>query len=391
MPSEHLNIAENQIKIVMSIVAAKSKPMANQKASTASSPEEKKPSSRAAATPVRDKAAEKMAEARKKNLDLAISSIQKEFGETAIMRMGDEHCMDVDVIPTGNLLIDRALGVGGLPRGRIVEIYGPESSGKTTLTLTAIAQAQRRGGLAAFIDVEHALDPQYARKLGVNLDDLLVSQPSSGEEALQICEALVRSNAIDVVVLDSVAALVTKQELEGEIGDSTVGTQARLMSAAMRKLTALISKARTVCIFTNQIREKIGVMFGNPETTPGGRALKFFSSVRMDIRRIGQIKATDGTVQGNRTRIKVVKNKVAPPFTEAEFDIMYNEGISSVGSLLDLALEYNFVQKRGSWFSYDGEQLAQGRDAAKEALRADEKLYAELEEKVKEQLTNPAK
>ncbi|HCQ32168.1 MAG TPA: recombinase RecA [Verrucomicrobiales bacterium] len=332
-----------------------------------------------------------MAEARKKNLDLAISSIQKEFGETAIMRMGDEHCMDVDVIPTGNLLIDRALGVGGLPRGRIVEIYGPESSGKTTLTLTAIAQAQRRGGLAAFIDVEHALDPQYARKLGVNLDDLLVSQPSSGEEALQICEALVRSNAIDVVVLDSVAALVTKQELEGEIGDSTVGTQARLMSAAMRKLTALISKARTVCIFTNQIREKIGVMFGNPETTPGGRALKFFSSVRMDIRRIGQIKATDGTVQGNRTRIKVVKNKVAPPFTEAEFDIMYNEGISSVGSLLDLALEYNFVQKRGSWFSYDGEQLAQGRDAAKEALRADEKLYAELEEKVKEQLTNPAK
>ena len=390
MPSEHLNIAEDQIKIVMSIVAAKSKPMANQKASTASSPEEKKPSSRAAATPVRDKAAEKMAEARKKNLDLAISSIQKEFGETAIMRMGDEHCMDVDVIPTGNLLIDRALGVGGLPRGRIVEIYGPESSGKTTLTLTAIAQAQRRGGLAAFIDVEHALDPQYARKLGVNLDDLLVSQPSSGEEALQICEALVRSNAIDVVVLDSVAALVTKQELEGEIGDSTVGTQARLMSAAMRKLTALISKARTVCIFTNQIREKIGVMFGNPETTPGGRALKFFSSVRMDIRRIGQIKATDGTVQGNRTRIKVVKNKVAPPFTEAEFDIMYNEGISSVGSLLDLALEYNFVQKRGSWFSYDGEQLAQGRDAAKEALRADEKLYAELEEKVKEQLTNPA-
>ena len=355
-----------------------------------SSPEEKAPT-KAAATPVRDKAAEKMAEARKKNLDLAISSIQKEFGETAIMRMGDEHCMDVDVIPTGNLLIDRALGVGGLPRGRIVEIYGPESSGKTTLTLTAIAQAQQRGGLAAFIDVEHALDPQYARKLGVNLDDLLVSQPSSGEEALQICEALVRSNAIDVVVLDSVAALVTKQELEGEIGDSTVGTQARLMSAAMRKLTALISKARTVCIFTNQIREKIGVMFGNPETTPGGRALKFFSSVRMDIRRIGQIKATDGTVQGNRTRIKVVKNKVAPPFTEAEFDIMYNEGISSVGSLLDLALEYNFVQKRGSWFSYDGEQLAQGRDAAKEALRADEKLYAELEEKVKEQLTNPAK
>ena len=376
----------------MSTLAAKPKPMANPKASpSASSPEETTPSTKAAATPVKDKAAQKMAEARKKNLDLAISSIQKEFGETAIMRMGDENCMDIDVIPTGNLLIDRALGVGGLPRGRIVEVYGPESSGKTTLTLTAIAQAQQRGGLAAFIDVEHALDPQYARKLGVNLDDLLVSQPSSGEEALQICEALVRSNAIDVVVLDSVAALVTRQELEGEIGDSTVGTQARLMSAAMRKLTALISKARTVCIFTNQIREKIGVMFGNPETTPGGRALKFFSSVRLDIRRIGQIKATDGSVQGNRTRIKVVKNKVAPPFTEAEFDIMYNEGISSVGSLLDLALEYNLVQKRGSWFSYDGEQLAQGRDGAKEALRADEKLYAELEEKVKEQLRDSKK
>ena len=391
-----IKVPSHQIEIVMSTVADKRKPMANQKASSASSSEAKSTASKAASpassnSPARDKAAEKMAEARRKNLDLAISSIQKEFGETAIMRMGDEHRVDVDVIPTGNLLIDRALGVGGLPRGRIVEIYGPESSGKTTLTLTAIAQAQRRGGLAAFIDVEHALDPQYARKLGVNLDDLLVSQPSSGEEALQICEALVRSNAIDVVVLDSVAALVTKQELEGEIGDSTVGTQARLMSAAMRKLTALIAKARTVCIFTNQIREKIGVMFGNPETTPGGRALKFFSSVRLDIRRIGQIKATDGTVQGNRTRIKVVKNKVAPPFTEAEFDIMYNEGISSVGSLLDLALEYNMIQKRGSWFSYDGDQLAQGRDAAKEALKADEKLYSEIEEKVKERLNEAKK
>jgi recombination protein RecA len=329
-------------------------------------------------------ATEKIQDARKRNLDLAISQIQKEFGESAIMRMGDEHRMDVDVIPTGNLLIDRALGVGGFPRGRIVEIFGPESSGKTTLTLTAIAQAQRRGGLAAFIDVEHALDPQYARKLGVNLDDLLVSQPSSGEEALQICEALVRSNAIDVVVLDSVAALVTKQELDGEIGDSTVGAQARLMSAAMRKLTSFISKARTVCIFTNQIREKIGVMFGSPETTPGGRALKFFSSVRVDIRRIGQIKATDGTVIGSRTKIKVVKNKVAPPFTEAEFDIMYDEGISSTGSLLDLALEMEIIQKRGSWFSYDGNQLAQGRDAAKDALKADPALYESLETKVKE-------
>lgn len=382
-----------QIEIVMSTVADKPKPMADQKASASSptTPEKSAASPSKAATPARDKAAEKLAEARKKNLDLAISSIQKEFGESAIMRLGDENCVDVDVIPTGNLLIDRALGVGGFPRGRIVEVYGPESSGKTTLTLTAIAQAQSLGGLAAFIDVEHALDPQYAKKLGVNLDDLLISQPSSGEEALQICEALIRSNAIDVVVLDSVAALVTKQELAGEIGDSTVGTQARLMSAAMRKLTSIIAKARTVCIFTNQIREKIGVMFGSPETTPGGRALKFYASVRIDIRRIGQIKSTDGVVVGNRTRVKVVKNKVAPPFREAEFDIMYSEGISSVGTLIDLALEYNLIQKRGSWFSYDGDQLAQGRDAAKEALKADQKLYTELEEKVKEELRETKK
>lgn len=327
--------------------------------------------------------AEKLAAARKRNLDLALSQIQKDFGENAIIRLGDNVKMEVDVIPTGNLLIDRALGVGGFARGRIVEIYGPESSGKTTLTLTAIAQAQKSGGLAAFIDVEHALDPQYAARLGVNLDDLLVSQPSSGEEALQICEALVRSNAIDVIVVDSVAALVTKQELEGEIGDSTVGAQARLMSAALRKLTSFISKARTVCIFTNQIREKIGVMFGNPETTPGGRALKFYASVRVDIRRIGQIKGSDGVIAGNRTKIKVVKNKVAPPFTECEFDIMYNEGISSVGSLLDLATEYDIIQKRGSWISYNGSQIAQGRDAAKEALKSNPELYAEIEEQVK--------
>lgn len=327
--------------------------------------------------------AEKLAAARKRNLDLALSQIQKDFGENAIMRLGDNVKMEVDVIPTGNLLIDRALGVGGFARGRIVEIYGPESSGKTTLTLTAIAQAQKSGGLAAFIDVEHALDPQYAARLGVNLDDLLVSQPSSGEEALQICEALVRSNAIDVIVVDSVAALVTKQELEGEIGDSTVGAQARLMSAALRKLTSFISKARTVCIFTNQIREKIGAMFGNPETTPGGRALKFYASVRVDIRRIGQIKGSDGVIAGNRTKIKVVKNKVAPPFTECEFDIMYNEGISSVGSLLDLATEYDIIQKRGSWISYNGSQIAQGRDAAKEALKSNPELYAEIEEQVK--------
>ncbi|MFM8886806.1 MAG: recombinase RecA [Chthoniobacterales bacterium] len=309
-----------------------------------------------------------------------MQQIAKDYGDGAIMRLGDHSQTNIDVIPTGNILIDRALGVGGVPRGRIVEIYGPESSGKTTLTLTIIAQAQKRGGLAAFIDVEHALDPKYAQRLGVNLDDLLVSQPSSGEEALRICETLVRSNALDVIVLDSVAALVTKQELEGEIGDSTVGTQARLMSAAMRKLTALISKARTCCIFTNQIREKIGVMFGNPETTPGGKALKFYSSVRMDIRRIGAIKQTDGAVTGNRTRVKVVKNKVAPPFTEAEFDIMYNEGISNVGSLIDIALEKGVLEKRGSWLSFKGNQLAQGRDAAKEALKGDEKLYKEIEE-----------
>lgn len=334
--------------------------------------------------------AEKLAAARKRNLDLALSQIQKDFGENAIMRLGDNAKMEVDVIPTGNLLIDRALGVGGFARGRVVEIYGPESSGKTTLTLTAIAQAQKSGGLAAFIDVEHALDPQYAARLGVNLDDLLVSQPNSGEEALQICEALVRSNAIDVIVVDSVAALVTKQELEGDIGDSTVGAQARLMSAALRKLTSFISKARTVCIFTNQIREKIGVMFGNPETTPGGRALKFYASVRVDIRRIGQIKASDGSVAGNRTKIKVVKNKVAPPFTECEFDIMYNEGISSVGSLLDLAMEYDIIQKRGSWISYNGSQIAQGRDAAKEALRSNAELYAEIEELVKAKMDEKA-
>jgi recombination protein RecA len=332
------------------------------------------------AEPKTELATDKASSQRNKNLDLALQQIAKDYGDGAIMRLGDHSQTNIDVIPTGNIMIDRALGVGGVPRGRIVEIYGPESSGKTTLTLTIIAQAQKRGGLAAFIDVEHALDPKYAQRLGVNLDDLLVSQPSSGEEALRICETLVRSNALDVIVLDSVAALVTKQELEGEIGDSTVGAQARLMSAAMRKLTALIAKARTCCIFTNQIREKIGVMFGSPETTPGGKALKFYSSVRMDIRRIGAIKQGDGTVTGNRTRVKVVKNKVAPPFTEAEFDIMYNEGISNVGSLIDIALEKGVIEKRGSWLSFNGNQLAQGRDAAKEALKADGNLYKEIEE-----------
>jgi recombination protein RecA len=322
---------------------------------------------------------DKASAARLKNLDLALQQIEKDYGSEAIRRLGDAHVSQVESIPTGNIMIDRALGVGGFPRGRIVEIFGPESSGKTTLTLTAIAQAQKLGGLVAFIDVEHALDPHYARKLGVNLDELLVSQPSSGEEALRICETLVRSNALDIIVLDSVAALVTKSELEGEIGDAVVGAQARLMSNALRKLTAFISKANTICLFTNQIREKIGVMFGNPETTPGGKALKFYSSVRVDIRRIGAIKNSDGTISGNRTKIKLVKNKVAAPFTEAEFDIMYNEGISNTGSLLDLALEKGIVEKRGSWISYKGEQLAQGRDAAKEALKADPKIYAEIE------------
>ena len=333
----------------------------------------------------------KVIAARNKNLDMVLQTIAKEYGEGAIMRLGDAQQMDVEVIPTGNILIDRALGAGGLPRGRVVEIFGPESSGKTTLTLTAIAQAQKRGGLAAFIDVEHALDPQYAKKLGVKLEDLLVSQPSSGEEALRICETLVRSNALDVIVVDSVAALVTKAELEGEIGDTTVGAQARLMSAALRKLTALISKARTVCIFTNQIREKIGVMFGNPETTPGGKALKFYASVRVDIRRIGAIKTSDGTVTGNRTKVKIVKNQIAPPFTEAEFDIMYNEGISNTGAILDLALEKGIIEKRGSWLSYKGNQLAQGRDAAKDLLKTDSALYDELYATVKAKLDEEKK
>jgi recombination protein RecA len=343
-----------------------------------------------AASKSNDKETSRIADARAKNLDLAISQIQKDFGESAIMRLGTDNRIDVEVIPTGNVLIDRALGAGGFPRGRIVEVYGPESSGKTTLTLTVIAQAQKRGGLAAFVDVEHALDPQYARRLGVDLDNLLLSQPSSGEEALRIVETLVRSNALDVIVLDSVAALVTKQELDGEIGDATVGAQARLMSAALRKLTAIISKARTVVIFTNQIREKVGIMFGNPETQPGGRALKFYSSVRCDIRRTGSIKSADGTVTGNRTKLKVVKNKVAPPYGEAEFDIMFNEGISAVGSLLDLAIEHEILQKRGSWISFKGTQIAQGRDAAKDVLKADESLYADIEAEVKAALDKAA-
>ncbi len=316
---------------------------------------------------------------RDKNIELALSSITKQFGEGSIMRLGDASKMKVETLSTGSLAIDLALGVGGLPLGRIVEIYGPESSGKTTFCLSVIAEAQRKGGLAAFIDVEHALDPKYARVVGVNLDDLLVSQPDSGEDALNIAETLIRSNSIDVIVIDSVAALISKQELDGQMGDATVGSQARLMSQAMRRLTAVVSKTKCVCIFTNQIREKIGVMFGNPETTPGGRALKFFSSIRIDIRRKDQIKTPEGRVVGNRTKIKVVKNKVAPPFTECEFDIMYDEGISQNGSLLDLGLEHKILEKKGAWIAYEGNLVGQGRDAAKQAL----KEKPELAEKVK--------
>jgi recombination protein RecA len=306
--------------------------------------------------------------ASRKALDLALSQITKEFGDGSIMRLGSAAKMTVECVSTGSLAIDLALGGAGLPLGRIVEIFGPESSGKTTLCLSVIAEAQRKGGMAAFIDVEHALDPKYARVVGVSLDDLLVSQPDSGEDALNITETLIRSGAIDVIVIDSVAALVSKQELDGQMGDATVGSQARLMSQAMRRLTAVISKTRCVCIFTNQIREKIGVMFGNPETTPGGRALKFFSSVRIDIRRIGQIKDPGGRVMGNRTKVKVVKNKIAPPFTECEFDIMYNEGISRMGSVLDLGLEQKVLEKKGAWISYEGNLIGQGREAAKAYL-----------------------
>lgn len=315
---------------------------------------------------------------RKSSLDLAVTAINRQFGDKAIMRLGDASSMDVSVISTGSVAIDLALGVGGLPRGRVTEVYGPESSGKTTLCLSIIAQAQRQGGNAVFIDVEHALDPRYAKVVGVDLDSLMVAQPESGEDALNITETLIRSGAIDVIVIDSVAALVSRVELDGQMGDTTVGLQARMMSQAMRRLTSVISKTQCVCIFTNQIREKIGVMFGSPETQPGGRALKFFASTRMDIRRIGQIKKPSGEVIGNRTRVKVVKNKVAPPFTECEFDIMYNEGISKNGSILDLGIDHKILEKKGAWISYKGDLIGQGREAAKSYLMEHPEIADEL-------------
>ncbi len=306
---------------------------------------------------------------RQRELDAAISSITKAYGEGSIMRLGDARAQTrIDVIPTGALALDLALGVGGVPRGRVVEIFGPESSGKTTLMLHVIANAQKAGGLAAFIDAEHALDPAYAKKLGVNLDDLLVSQPDSGEEALTICETLARSNALDVIVIDSVAALVPKAELEGEMGMATMGMQARLMSQALRKLTAILSKSKTTCVFTNQLREKVGVMFGNPETTPGGKALKFYASVRIDIRRKEAIKDTAGNAIGNHVKVKVVKNKVAPPFAEAEFDIIFNHGINKEGSLLDVGIDNGVVEKKGAWLQFNGELIGQGKDAAQKTL-----------------------
>ena len=320
------------------------------------------------------------------DLELAFQGINKKFGDGALMRLGDAKKMNVSVISTGSLAVDLSLGVGGLPRGRIVEIYGPESSGKTTFCLSVIAEAQRKGGNAVFVDVEHALDPKYARIVGVDLDNLMVSQPESGEDALNITETLIRSGAIDVIVLDSVAALVSRQELDGQMGDTTVGLQARMMSQAMRRLTAAISKTNCVCIFTNQIREKIGVMFGSPETTPGGRALKFFCSIRMDIRRIGQIKEANGTVTGSRTRLKIVKNKVAPPFTACEFDIMYTEGISKTGSIVDLGLEHNIISKKGAWISFDGNLIGQGREAAKQALAEDENLMSKITDAILEKV-----
>jgi recombination protein RecA len=321
---------------------------------------------------------------RERALDMALAQIDKQFGKGSIMRMGEKTSMGIDVVSTGALSLDLALGVGGLPRGRVVEIYGPESSGKSTLAMHVVAEAQRNGGICAYIDAEHAMDPVYAKSIGVDIDQLLISQPDTGEQALEIADMLVRSGAIDVLVVDSVAALTPRAEIEGEMGDSHVGLQARLMSQALRKLTANLNKTNTIAIFINQLREKIGVMFGSPETTPGGRALKFYSSVRLDIRRIESIK--DGTeVTGSRTRVKVVKNKVAPPFKQAEFDIMYGKGISREGSLLDMAVDMGIIKKSGAWFTYDGEQLGQGRENAKNYLSEHPEVMMEVSDKVRRQ------
>lgn len=326
-------------------------------------------------------------EGKMKALQAAMSKIEKDFGKGSIMRMGDEHVEDVDVIPTGSIALDEALGVGGYPRGRIIEIFGPESSGKTTLAIHAIAEAQKLGGIAAFIDAEHAFDRFYAAKLGVDVDNLWISQPDNGEQALEIADQLIRSSAIDILVVDSVAALTPKKEIEGDMGDSNVGLQARLMSQALRKMTGTISKTKTTCIFINQLREKIGVSFGNPETTTGGNALKFYASVRIDIRKSTPIKDGD-TVLGNLTRVRVVKNKVAPPFRKAEFDIMYGEGISHTGEVLDLGVELNIVQKSGSWFSYNGTKLGQGRDSAKAMLKDNPEVSEEIEGLIRKALAD---
>lgn len=322
---------------------------------------------------------------KEKALDMAVKRIEKQFGQGSIMRLGEARTLNVEVIPTGALPLDIALGVGGIPRGRIIEIYGPESSGKTTLALHIIAEAQKRGGIAAFIDAEHALDPRYSENLGVNIDNLLISQPNNGEEALEIAEALVRSNAIDVIVIDSVAALVPKAEIDGEMGDSHVGLQARLMSQAMRKLSGAISKSKTICIFINQIREKVGVMFGNPEVTPGGRALKFYSSVRLEIRRAQSIKDGEDSI-GAQTKVKVVKNKVAPPFKQATFDIMYGTGISASGCILDMGVETGIIDRAGSWYSYGDERLGQGRENAKAFLEENIEIMEDIDIKIRKRL-----
>lgn len=320
---------------------------------------------------------------KKKALEMAMSQIEKQFGKGSVMKLGEFKAMEIEAIPTGALSLDIALGIGGVPRGRIIEVFGPESSGKTTLALHIVAEAQKMGGEAAFIDAEHALDPVYAKKLGVDIDNLIVSQPDTGEQALEITESLVRSGALDVIVVDSVAALVPKAEIDGDMGDSHMGLQARLMSQALRKLAGAINKSKTVLIFINQLREKIGVMFGNPETTTGGRALKFYASVRMDIRRIENIKQ-DGEVRGNRVRVKVIKNKVAPPFREAEFDVMYGEGISKVGNVLDMAVNLDIIQKAGSWFSYNGDRVGQGRENVKKYLKENPDVLEEVEQKVRD-------